>query len=278
MSATNTNGSATIYDMEDARRRLSDGPGAEYRHAGAWLASVREEAGLSLAEAAAKIHIRDRHLEAIEAIDHDVMPARPYAIGFVRAYAEFLGLDADEVVARFKQDAGYDSPKQVEVEKFEEAERAEAADKPELSLLAVIAILGFIVWCAWQITLPREVRQLGEPTETVEPSAPAPVVRSIPPPPAPENVIEPRLVERVDAIYPMGCLNDAAATETVIVNFTVTAQGRIAGERVASATNGCFGESALIALRRWRFEPRTVDGAPRPAHDQRAEFVFERPL
>ncbi len=257
--------------MEDARRRRADNGD----DAGALLRAAREEQGLSLNEAAAKTHIKERHLEAIEALAADALPARPYAIGFVRAYAEFLDLDADAIVGLFKTGAGFETASPVEAEKFEVAENAEPADKPELSLLAVVCILAFILWCAWQITLPREVRQLGS-----APPEAAPVETAVPTPVAPpaEAVVDAVLIERVEPIYPMGCLNSAAAVETVILSLSVTPQGRVAGERIVEASNSCFGEAALIAVRRWKFEPMTVAGRPRSAHDQRFELTFERPL
>lgn len=273
---TKNNGTAEIYDMEDARRRMSDAPGAQFRDAGEWLSSVRNASGLALSEVASKTHIKESHLQAIEAMDREALPARPYAIGFVRAYAEFLELDASLVVERFKDDTGAAVAQPVEAEKSEKPEPPDATEKPELSLLAVVAIIAFILWCAWQITLPREVRQLGRDVG-VETASPAPSAPAVVPAPA-ANVVEAELIERIDPIYPMGCLNDAAATESVVISLTVTAQGRVAGERVAGASNACFSETALIAVRRWKFSPRTVDGVRKAAHDQRFELVFERPL
>jgi TonB family protein len=273
---TNNNGAAEIVDMEDARRRFSDKRGAAYRDAGAWLAAAREASGLALGEAADKTHIKEQHLEAIEKLDLSALPARPYAIGFVRAYADFLGLPSDEVVERFKEDAGFAVSKPVESEKFEDVERAAPEEKPELSLLAMVAILAFVLWCVWQITLPREVRQIGEYAGASEQAVRAPSVT--PAPAIAVNVVEARLVERVEPVYPISCLNEAAAVETVTVSFTITVQGRVSAERVANATNACFSEAALIALRRWRYEPRTVEGAPRAAYDQSVELAFNRPL
>ena len=163
IDVTSNENSATVYDMDDARRRKSDQPGGQYRDAGAWLASVREEKGLTLGEAAARTHIKERCLQAIEELDIQNLPARPYAVGFVKTYAEFLGLDAGDVVGRFKDEAGFAVSKQVQSEKFKEAEKAAPIDKPELSLLAVVVILAFVLWCAWQVTLPRDVKQLEVP-------------------------------------------------------------------------------------------------------------------
>lgn len=267
--------------MEDARRRKGEGAGGgHYRDAGAWLASIRENNGLTLEEAAGRTHIKVRCLQAIEELDVANLPARPYAIGFVKTYAEFLGLDATEAVDAFKHDAGFNVSKPVEPEKFEEAEKAAPVDKPELSLLAVVVILAFVLWCAWQVTLPRDVKQLGSRDDAATPSVVADEqLERVVAPRAPEvDAIEANLIERVEPIYPLGCVNGAAASETVSVAFTVSQNGRVVGERVSATTNGCFNDTALIAVRRWRFEPRMVNGQARTAHDQRVDITFERPL
>ncbi len=271
---TSKDGTAKIYDMEDARarRRASQLPGADYADAGAHLAAVREASGLTIAEAAAKTHIQEHHLEAIEALDGGALPARPYAIGFVKVYAMFLDLDAPAIVDRFKEDMEFSTAPKVDVQKFE-ARKAADADGGDLSLLAVAAIIAFFIWCAWQIALidGREHTDAGaEPGGAIQ----LPAALSDP---ALTEVVEARIIERIEPVFPRGCLGDAAPVETVMVTFNITAAGRVAGERIASTSNACFDASALNAVRRWRFEPRTVDGAPRALHDQKARFSFDRP-
>ncbi|MHA7872578.1 MAG: TonB family protein [Hyphococcus sp.] len=269
--------------MEDARarRRASELPGGEYENAGAHLRAVREASGLTIAEAAGRTHIKDSHLEAIEQLDVAALPPRPYAIGFVKTYAEFLGLDADAVVGRFKEDAGYAAPQPISVEQFE-AKETEAEQGPrDLSLLAVFVILVFIIWCAWQITRPHEVRMLGDAADRAAssdgPSQTSAAMRAPAPDAIPENVVEARIIERIEPVYPRRCANDARPVETVIVTFNITADGLVADERVAEATSACFENAALNALRRWRFQPRTVNGSVRPAYDQKYSFSFQRP-
>jgi hypothetical protein len=41
-------------------------------------------------------------LNALEEGDHAPLPSRPFAVGYVRAYARAVGLDGDEIVARFR--------------------------------------------------------------------------------------------------------------------------------------------------------------------------------
>lgn len=78
------------------------GPAEAPRGAGLRLAQARESAGYSLAEVAGYLRVRKNYLEAIENERYDALPGRTYAIGFVRAYAELLGLDAARLVNDFK--------------------------------------------------------------------------------------------------------------------------------------------------------------------------------
>ena len=69
---------------------------------GALLRASRLRCGEDLRDVAQILRIRYPYLEAIEDGRFDELPGPAYAIGFVRAYSEHLGLDADEVVRRFK--------------------------------------------------------------------------------------------------------------------------------------------------------------------------------
>ncbi len=271
---TTANGSANIVDMADARARLAADAG-EFEHVGARLAAVRESRGINLREAAARTHIRENHLAAIEAADAAKLPARPYALGFVRTYAEFLNVDARAAVEQFKFDAGYDAPQKIDAEKFRAAEESAETHGRDMSLPVFVAIIAFIIWSAWQITLTSKVTPIGDAAGEA-PAAPA--VASTPAPaPVAGKVIEARLLEQVDPVYPYRCAAGAQGVETVTVAFTVTSSGRIAAERVAGSTNPCFEEASLNALRRWHYEPRTVDGVAKPAYDQIHVFRYQRP-
>jgi cytoskeleton protein RodZ len=75
------------------------------RSAGDWLRQQREARGLDLGDVAAVLRIKPGYLAALEAGRPDRLPGAAYAIGFVRAYAEHLGLDGGEVLRRFKQES-----------------------------------------------------------------------------------------------------------------------------------------------------------------------------
>ncbi|NBC31507.1 MAG: DUF4115 domain-containing protein [Alphaproteobacteria bacterium] len=68
------------------------------------LKRARESLGLSLFDVADVLRIRLVQLRAIEEGRFDELPGTVYAIGFVRSYADFLGLDSDRVVEMFRDE------------------------------------------------------------------------------------------------------------------------------------------------------------------------------
>jgi hypothetical protein len=70
------------------------------REIGLQMAALREQFGLSPQEVSERLHIRTRYISAMEEGRYDLMPGKVYARGYVHTYAEFLGLDADQVVSQ----------------------------------------------------------------------------------------------------------------------------------------------------------------------------------
>ncbi len=66
------------------------------------LKGTREQYGRNLRDVAGALNIRFIYLEAIEAGEFDKLPGTAYAIGFVRSYADYLGLDSKDLVRQFK--------------------------------------------------------------------------------------------------------------------------------------------------------------------------------
>lgn len=75
------------------------------RSAGDALRERREELALDLGHVAAILRIRPAYLEALEEGRPERLPGPTYAVGFVRAYSEHLGLDSAEILRRFKLEA-----------------------------------------------------------------------------------------------------------------------------------------------------------------------------
>lgn len=74
---------------------LTNGPGR-------LLKETRENKGLTLQQAAEATKITSRHIRALEEDNYSVFPGETYITGFLRSYADFLGLDAEHVIQLFR--------------------------------------------------------------------------------------------------------------------------------------------------------------------------------
>jgi hypothetical protein len=75
---------------------VTNGLGSELREA-------RVQRGLTLEQVAYETRIRTRYLEALEDERFDDLPGEAYAKGFLRTYADFIGLDGAQMLARFRE-------------------------------------------------------------------------------------------------------------------------------------------------------------------------------
>ena len=73
---------------------------------GRLLSEARAAKGVSLAEVEAKTRIRQKYVEALESGSFADLPRGAVARGFLRSYADYLGLDADAVLALYAQESG----------------------------------------------------------------------------------------------------------------------------------------------------------------------------
>jgi cytoskeleton protein RodZ len=75
-------------------------PEAERPGIGHLLERARRKRGMSLEDAERATRIRKDYLEKLESDDHAAMPEPIYVRGFVRAYANYLGLDGDRLASQ----------------------------------------------------------------------------------------------------------------------------------------------------------------------------------
>ncbi|MCF6292400.1 MAG: helix-turn-helix domain-containing protein [Robiginitomaculum sp.] len=68
------------------------------------LHEARLRAGLELFQVSADLKISTEYLKAIEEMDRASLPHQTYTLGFVRCYADYLGLNAQQSVDHFKAD------------------------------------------------------------------------------------------------------------------------------------------------------------------------------
>ena len=87
-------------DFEAEAAAAETGP--RYETLGDELRAARQDKGLTLEELAETTRVRRAYLQALEEMRLEALPSRPFTIGYVRASAAALGLDADAAVERFK--------------------------------------------------------------------------------------------------------------------------------------------------------------------------------
>ena len=83
-----------------------DGSGRPQRRnqVGDVLREARRSYGVEIAQVGASLRIKPSYLSALEEARYRELPGPTYAVGFLRAYAEHLGLDGEEMVRRFKRE------------------------------------------------------------------------------------------------------------------------------------------------------------------------------
>jgi cytoskeleton protein RodZ len=153
------------------------------------LRQQRETLGLDLDDAATALKIKPGYLAALEAGRPDLLPGPAYAVGFVRAYGDHLGLDGNEILRRFKAESAALDTKPDLAFPMPLGERS----VPGTAMLLVALILALCGYGTWYyvstsersrpervIEVPPElaVRPLGRPGG--EPLAPAPIIEPVP--------------------------------------------------------------------------------------------------
>lgn len=134
------------------------------------LRALREAKGLSLTDIADKTCVRRAYLQALEDMNIDQLPSRPFAVGYVKAYAEALGASGELAVRQFRKDA----PSPDEALKAPVGVRKER--DPRLSWLAgacAVVATAVVIWNLAQHAVAHD----GRPTP--------PVAVTNAPPPAP---------------------------------------------------------------------------------------------
>ncbi len=119
---------------------------------GSSLREARVRKGLDLAAASEATKIRARHLQALEDERYDLLPGQTYVRGFLKTYADYLGLDGhlyvDEYSSRFwvSEDGDPRQPRKVRVRRKQHG-RIEF----NMIVLTLVAIAGItaLVIAAW---------------------------------------------------------------------------------------------------------------------------------
>jgi cytoskeleton protein RodZ len=162
------------------------------RTVGTVLRDARLRQGGDRNQIAALLRIRPAYLAAIEDSRYDQLPGAAYALGFVRAYAEHLGLDRQEILRRFKAEtAGLDRRQDLAVP-MPLPDRS----RPGAAILLVALIVAACAYALWWYFASgermRPERVAAPPEEIAPPLPPPPIVAApeAPPEPVPETTLD----------------------------------------------------------------------------------------
>jgi hypothetical protein len=136
----------------------ADGPGAR-------LQAARRDQELSIHQVAAALKLKPEQVAAIESMQFQKLPGLGYALGYVRAYGELLGLvDCDGLVSEFR-DAW---------EPVQRRRESEIATQPSkfvapVGAVVALALLGWlVVWASLHAIKPQPVDVVAPPDETIK--------------------------------------------------------------------------------------------------------------
>jgi len=198
--------------------------GTVMKNFGDQLRQERERRKVALDEIARSTKIRVRYLQALEDGQHERLPGIVFAKGYVRAYAETIGADADRLVRAYVAEQRALGRLETEASQENVLKALAAAvesHKDRASKRIKVALIGSVMLLAAFATFWFGVRPLigREPASVAAtPISPAPVIEqdSVP---APTNTNTPQTVETAsDPVQPVEAapeVVDTAALEPV---------------------------------------------------------------
>ncbi len=123
----------------------------------------RESMGKSINDIVDAVRIQYRYLEALEDGRLEDLPGTVYALGFVRTYAEYLGLDGSEMVARYKEET-----EGLKAQSYVMPEPLEEGKLPTAAILLVAIVLAAAFYGAWYFFSQQDGRTVQEVPEVPE--------------------------------------------------------------------------------------------------------------
>ena len=143
---------------------LDNGPGRG--QIGSLLEKKRLEKGLSLKEVEQATKIRTRYLEGLEREDPTSLPDPVYARGFLKTYANFLGLDGEQLSREFRDNRAprrerqfsYERPQRREFDQplinpggLDDAERRGISGATILTIVLAVFVLAMVIGALYYV-------------------------------------------------------------------------------------------------------------------------------
>lgn len=161
---------------------------------GAILRATREERGLSVKDVEAATSIRALYINAIEDGNFSVIPGEVYVKGFIRNYANYLGMDGQSMVNMYRESQQATLPEISETEPVQSSRPNNSVGVPSKRLIiGLIAVLvaGGSLWLFSGTTKDTNNPPLAQttPTQPLTPPQVAQTPITQPNPPKPNKPV-----------------------------------------------------------------------------------------
>ena len=142
---------------------------------GGSLREARLKRNLTPADVQKAIRIRDRYLQALEEERWELLPGDAYVKGFLRTYADYLGLDGNLYVEEYNSRFARPDEPQLVPERFSRSSSRFGG----LGFLRPLVVVGVIVaivaaFAAWQLSSSSGKKQGTPPTTSVHTTTASP--------------------------------------------------------------------------------------------------------
>jgi cytoskeleton protein RodZ len=151
---------------------------------GAELRDARLAIGATIEDMSEHLRISRRYLSALEEGRTRDLPGPTYALGFVRSYAQSLGLDAEELTRRFRDGAGAAAKQRTDLVFPEPVPKRGVPAGAVILIGAVLAIGSYVAWWQWSGSGDRSLDRVEAPPRRLEEAAgttPRPAAPVLPP-------------------------------------------------------------------------------------------------
>lgn len=136
---------------------------------GSLLRQKRIEKGLSTKAVAKALCIRLVYIEAIENSDYKILPGEAYALGFIKTYANFLKLPAEETLAKYKKEIINSVAQNIPRKELEDL--GIGTMMPKIGFLIVSMIVAIVVYFAWYASTIKQESSIEQVVEKTEAEA-----------------------------------------------------------------------------------------------------------
>ncbi len=203
---------------------------------GETLRRARLEKKQEIRDIASYLCIRAKFLEDIEEGRNKELPGTAYAVGFVRSYAAYLGLNAADMVSRYKEELAETSESDDTALPVTEDDLENSAPGVKvvlISLLLLAAVYGVFkaFWDEADNTDYASVETVSVVEDVYRPDTSLPAVETVP------AVSEERPVAPVPPPKPEAARETAESAETAAVSNAVEEEGVVRERRIYGQKN-----------------------------------------